>query len=403
MLKTSSITEDIFYYFEGLKNNRFTGSFMLEGGTNIKWKFYFRLGRLIWASGGHDHQERWQRNLAVLCPQITPEQLEEISKYLGTDRGYTTLSHLHKQGNPTEKKQLAKLIVTVLSEVFFDIVQYESIENKTISYKTIDDDKLDNLIILVDLEKIYQKTQKTWQDWVEADLTYYSPNLFAIIQQSEKYPQEITRKLPRNLISSIDGTYTLRALAAIGKQEIIDLTTTLLSLMSEGFITFSKTAKNPNISSFSFRKFKTLLAGCSRTKNTTIAKSPPPRKKSKPLVVCIDDSPVVAQSLGEFVEEQGYNFISIKEPMNALAILLKNPPDLIFLDLIMPVINGYELCSQLRRAPNLKNVPIVILTSKDGLVDRVRAKLVGGNSFLSKPVTKDELLATLVKHTKFSK
>ena len=402
MLKTSSITEDMFYYFEGLKNNRFTGSFMLEGGTNIKWKFYFRLGRLIWASGGHDPQERWQRNLAVLCPQITPEQLEEISKYLGTDRGYTILSHLHKQGNPTEKKQLAKLIVTVLSEVFFDIVQYESIENKTISYKTIDDDKLDNLIILVDLEKVYQKTQKTWQDWVEADLSYYSPNLFAIIQQSEKYPQEITRKLPCNLISSIDGTYTLKALAAIGKQEIIDLTTTLVSLMSEGFITFSKTAKNPNTSSFSFRKFKTLLAGCYSNQDVPIPKSPPARKSSKPLVVCIDDSPLVAQSLGEFVDEQGYNFISIKEPMNALAILLKNPPDLIFLDLIMPVINGYELCSQLRRAPNLKNVPIVILTSKDGLVDRVRAKLVGGNSFLSKPVTKDELLATLVKHTKFS-
>lgn len=402
MLKTSSITEDMFYYFEGLKNNRFTGSFMLEGGTNIKWKFYFRLGRLIWASGGHDPQERWQRNLAVLCPQITPEQLEEISKYLGTDRGYTILSHLHKQGNPTEKKQLAKLIVTVLSEVFFDIVQYESIENKTISYKTIDDDKLDNLIILVDLEKVYQKTQKTWQDWVEADLSYYSPNLFAIIQQSEKYPQEITRKLPCNLISSIDGTYTLKALAAIGKQEIIDLTTTLVSLMSEGFITFSKTAKNPNTSSFSFRKFKTLLAGCYSNQDVPIPKSPPARKRSKPLVVCIDDSPLVAQSLGEFVDEQGYNFISIKEPMNALAILLKNPPDLIFLDLIMPVINGYELCSQLRRAPNLKNVPIVILTSKDGLVDRVRAKLVGGNSFLSKPVTKDELLATLVKHTKFS-
>ena len=64
----------------------------------------------------------------------------------------------------------------------------------------------------------------------------------------------------------------------------------------------------------------------------------------------------------------------------------------------MPITNGYELCTQLRKTPSLKNVPVVILTGKDGLVDRMRAKMVGSNDFLSKPIKMPELLKVLNKH-----
>ncbi|MEL4897544.1 response regulator [Crocosphaera sp. Alani8] len=92
----------------------------------------------------------------------------------------------------------------------------------------------------------------------------------------------------------------------------------------------------------------------------------------------------------------------MQKPLKAIPSFLKNKPDLIFLDLVMPITNGYELCTQLRKTPSLKDVPVVILTGKDGLVDRMRAKIVGANDFLSKPVKVSEFIKVLNKHLKKS-
>ncbi|WP_342056572.1 response regulator [Crocosphaera sp. Alani8] len=94
--------------------------------------------------------------------------------------------------------------------------------------------------------------------------------------------------------------------------------------------------------------------------------------------------------------------MGIQKPLKAIPSFLKNKPDLIFLDLVMPITNGYELCTQLRKTPSLKDVPVVILTGKDGLVDRMRAKIVGANDFLSKPVKVSEFIKVLNKHLKKS-
>jgi two-component system, chemotaxis family, response regulator PixG len=76
----------------------------------------------------------------------------------------------------------------------------------------------------------------------------------------------------------------------------------------------------------------------------------------------------------------------VQDSMRAIATLLSRKPELIFLDLVMPNTNGYEICSQLRKVSAFRDTPIVILTGNDGIIDRVRAKVVGASDFLSKPV-----------------
>jgi len=93
-----------------------------------------------------------------------------------------------------------------------------------------------------------------------------------------------------------------------------------------------------------------------------------------------------------------YQFVGVNDPLRAIAILLARKPDLIFLDLVMPNANGYEICGQLRKLSIFKQTPIVILTGNDGIVDRVRAKMVGSTDFLSKPVNPDTVLQTIKKH-----
>ena len=94
----------------------------------------------------------------------------------------------------------------------------------------------------------------------------------------------------------------------------------------------------------------------------------------------------------------GYRFVAINDSEDAIPALLERQPDLIFLDIVMPGVNGYDLCAQLRKYPEFKKTPIIFLTSNSGIIDRLRAKLVGSSDFLKKTVDADELLQKILEH-----
>jgi len=114
-----------------------------------------------------------------------------------------------------------------------------------------------------------------------------------------------------------------------------------------------------------------------------------------PLIFHVDDSPqncLIAQVL---LENIGFRYQSLNDPLLALPQMLQARPNLIILDLMMPVVNGHELCAQIRRTSALQELPIVMLTSQDGLIDRVRSKMVNASAFISKPINPDVFLKTI--------
>lgn len=125
-----------------------------------------------------------------------------------------------------------------------------------------------------------------------------------------------------------------------------------------------------------------------------------PNVPTGPLIACVDDSPLMCQTLEKILVSANYQFVAINDPLRAIAILLARKPALIFLDLVMPNANGYEICGQLRKLSLFRQTPIVILTGNDGIVDRVRAKMVGSTDFLGKPVNPDTVLTTIRKYLK---
>jgi len=94
----------------------------------------------------------------------------------------------------------------------------------------------------------------------------------------------------------------------------------------------------------------------------------------------------------------GYEFLGVDSALRAISVLLARKPDLIFLDLVMPEANGYEVCEQLRKLSCFRNTPIVILTGSDGYSNRLRANFAKASGFLGKPLNAEAVLGEIRRH-----
>ena len=120
-----------------------------------------------------------------------------------------------------------------------------------------------------------------------------------------------------------------------------------------------------------------------------------PESQHRPVVACIDDSKTVQRQVQMTLEIAGYQVLSFTEPDRALTALVRHKPAVILMDINMPKMDGYELCRRLRQARHLQDVPIVMLTGRDGFLDRLRAKLAGVTSYLTKPFEPAQLLSSI--------
>ncbi|NET73389.1 MAG: response regulator, partial [Sphaerospermopsis sp. SIO1G2] len=113
---------------------------------------------------------------------------------------------------------------------------------------------------------------------------------------------------------------------------------------------------------------------------------------------CIDDSQAVLNSLQYFLDESIFSVLTINDPVKALLQIIRSKPDVILLDVEMPNLDGYELCSLLRKHSGFQNTPIIMVTSRKGFVDKAKAKIVRSSGYLTKPFTRTELLKMISKH-----
>ncbi|MDH6056639.1 response regulator [Umezakia ovalisporum] len=123
-----------------------------------------------------------------------------------------------------------------------------------------------------------------------------------------------------------------------------------------------------------------------------------PADKKHYKVFCIDDSPTVLKTIQNYLDEQIFSVITITDSLNALMQILQIKPDIILLDIEMPNLDGYELCSLLRKHPSLKSTPIIMVSARTGLLDRARVKLVRASGFLAKPFIQGDLLKIIFQH-----
>jgi twitching motility two-component system response regulator PilG len=116
-------------------------------------------------------------------------------------------------------------------------------------------------------------------------------------------------------------------------------------------------------------------------------------------VMVIDDSQTIRRTAETLLAREGYQVSTAQDGFEALAKIADDPPDLIFIDIMMPRLDGYQACALIKGNPRFSKTPVIMLSSKDGLFDRARGRIVGSDEYLTKPFTKDELLGAVRAHT----
>ncbi|RRS05358.1 response regulator [Aquabacterium soli] len=115
-------------------------------------------------------------------------------------------------------------------------------------------------------------------------------------------------------------------------------------------------------------------------------------------VLVIDDSNTIRRSAEIFLKQGGYEVLLAEDGFDALSKVNDHLPDIIFCDILMPRLDGYQTCAIIKRNPKFAATPVIMLSSKDGLFDKARGRMVGSQDYLTKPFTKDQLLQAVASH-----
>ncbi|NEQ35130.1 MAG: response regulator [Okeania sp. SIO3I5] len=366
-------------YLDGLSQRSATGKVLLnspakEGQINL---FY---GRLLYATSPIHRVRRWERRVRLYCPEwhpITSQLLSDPDKpweYLLLYEGITK--------NQITISQAKAVIRTVTLEILFSMSPYPELTHEWEGNPNSKSElSLGLSLCYREIEAILTKIAHMQYLSQKAGVESFNLNL-APVPKKPIAPEALS-----GWGKYLQGNLTLWDIACKLQKSVLAVSNTLLPLINKGLVQLRTIPDLPE------PNFQSSLVKANSPKETD--KTIP---KKKQLIACIDDSAVIIETLKQVVISAGYELIGIQNPIKGFVEIAKNKPDLIFLDLEMPDVNGYTVYQFLRQAPVFEKIPIIIFTSRNNLIDRSRAKLIGAAEFLNKPAKPEEILKILKKH-----
>jgi chemotaxis family two-component system response regulator PixG len=375
--------QDLLNEFKTCTQFQYNGKLNIQSSKGRQWTFYYRLGRIVWATGGTHPFRRWRRQMAQHCPSVDIESIRCRYEDFAIDYwDYNLLDILYKR-QKIQREQIQSIVENTIAELFFDLAQ--EVDFASVTCSTSQEVILEMPMSFTSADMSIKHMQDAWAIWSKVGLANVSPNSSPILRKTEQLQQMVSPSVYKNFVSLINGKYTLRELAVKMKQDVMPVSRSLLPYILKGIIELIEVPDLP------LQVSEADKSGSGRPRNQV-------DRRITPLIACVDDSPLVCKMLEDIITANGMRFTKVQEAIQALPLLIQEKPDLIFLDLVMPVASGYEICTQLRRIPTFANTPIIILTGNDGLLDRVRAKVVGSTDFISKPILSDRVMAVIRKH-----
>jgi twitching motility two-component system response regulator PilG len=340
----------------------------------VFWQLYAGEGKIHFAHSNVGQKER----LFYLLKQHFPT-LQLLESDWQKDRSdYEYICDLWRSGkfNLNQTREILQLLT---EEAIVQVLRIPAADLQF--HKTIG---IDPILLSLPLKEIIDSVGSQIKDWIEIRAEVNSPLQRFYIANPQQFSQSLHLKNETNLAGNF---------SEYRKSQSQSLEP-LKQALSQNLLLY-KIASELNIEILELGKLLQPLL-----KQKIVGANPfnyGPKASSRGIVACIDDSNAVQRQVKLTLEAAGYEVVGITEPARAITALARQRPHLIFMDINMPEINGYDLCQILRQSDVLKEVPIVMLTGRDGLIDRMRAHMVGATEYLTKPVQPQALLDVLKK------
>ncbi|HSM81045.1 MAG TPA: response regulator [Nodosilinea sp.] len=214
------------------------------------------------------------------------------------------------------------------------------------------------------------------QTWHQLHPHLQSPDQCPVLLAPEAFRASVSDQVYQRMVTWMDGQTSIRRIARYLSRDLLSVARSLVPAIQQGQITLVYSPARPALVPPSQRQVPERL----------------------PRIVCVDDSASIRQAVEQILDGHGYEATSIGNPLKALGLLFQLQPNLILCDITMPELDGYELCAMLRHSSAFRQIPIVMLTGKEGFLDRVKARMVGATDYLTKPFGPSELLALVEKY-----
>ncbi|MBW4663282.1 MAG: response regulator [Chroococcus sp. CMT-3BRIN-NPC107] len=419
-------------------SNSYDSAHLKVFSNSVSWSIYLEQGKITYASHSIEPFDRLDchlRRLAHRIPSLSSEnrtklrlmfEKESEGEQLNINPDYQAICWLieHRYLSAEQAKILIEGLVKEVIESFL-LVTEGSYELCSFSETTSGFCHLS----LSSLIKYAQKQLQAWQNLLpEINSPYQCPYL-----DSARREQQLAPELQQKLTAILKG-FSFRHLAILLNQDELRLAQSLYPYIKAGNISlqpphspfdrlpnFANSSSEEQIKSYplalKISNSKSIVASSLESSATQLPKIPPrtpqsvnvvsepinnlpeaPTNKKTYKIVCVDDSPAMLKELSYFLDDESFAVSTISDPIKALMQIVRVKPDLILLDVKMAGIDGYELCRLLRNHSFFKATPIIMVTGNTGIIDRVKARMIGASGYLTKPFSQSDLLKIVFRH-----
>jgi len=344
------------------------------------WFVFFVNGQLVYAADADMNLRRLKDYLRRYRVEAHLERLSvpAIATINAPEYGYLWALLEHHLLTPTQGRAI---IQGMIHEVLFDLL---SLHQGSFIFEL--GPPLSPQLNALEIAPLITQIMKQVQEWKQFHPQIQSPDQCPQIADRAALESALSSGTFRMVERYANGETSIRQIARYLGRDILTVARAMYPYIQQGMIQLnfapSELVPDADLSKQAFPKvMEPMLA------------SP-----TQPCVVCIDDSSTVRQTVEEILHQDGYKTITIGNPLEALSLVFQIKPDLILCDIAMPELDGYEIAAMLRRSTAFRQTPIVMLTGKDGFIDRVKAKMVGATDYLTKPFGAGELLMVVERY-----
>ncbi|MBF2000146.1 MAG: DUF4388 domain-containing protein [Synechococcales cyanobacterium M58_A2018_015] len=345
------------------------GTFRHRPPLAQSWFVFFRNGQIIYAGDGQSNLLRLRDYLRryKLDTALDQAPASAIATVNAPEYGYLWSLMENHVLTPTQGRSI---IQGMVHETLFDLF---SLHQGSFVFEL--GSGLAPQLMALEIAPLMAQIMKQVQEWKQFHPHIQSPDQCPAITDAALLRKTLTESSFDILERWADGKTSLRQMARYLNRDILTLARAVYPYVQQGAVQ--------------------LIHGA--------PEEVPPRSEMveperTPRIVCIDDGASIREAVELILRQHGYQAAAISNPLKALSLVFQLKPDLILCDIAMPELDGYEICAMLRNSTAFRETPIIMLTGKDGFIDRVRARMVGATDYLTKPFGEGELLMLVEKY-----